>query len=150
MRNIHWLPLVFAKPTTQACAPTGNRTGDLLLCRTMANQLSHTCQGRRVLYVNKKAKMRRAGLVQLPRQDLTRRQPIYCINSCYILKCNSYLLSLSTTLLNFSIFSRPPSPLWKPLKCDWPKLRCTVSIKFIPGPKDLAQKRMQNRQLFLY
>ena len=33
------------KPTTQACALTGNWTGDLLVCGTMPNQLSHTGQG---------------------------------------------------------------------------------------------------------
>ena len=33
------------EPTTQACALTGSRTGDLSLCRKMPNQLSHTGQG---------------------------------------------------------------------------------------------------------
>ena len=33
------------KPATQACALTGNRTGDLSLCGTMPNPLSHTGQG---------------------------------------------------------------------------------------------------------
>ena len=31
-------------PTTQACALTGNRTGDLSVCRIMPNPLSHTSQ----------------------------------------------------------------------------------------------------------
>ena len=41
------LPLASAQtePTTQACAPTGNQTGDFLLCGMMPNQLSHTGQG---------------------------------------------------------------------------------------------------------
>ena len=30
---------------TQACALTGNRTGDLLVCGMMHNPLSHTSQG---------------------------------------------------------------------------------------------------------
>ena len=34
------------KPTTQAHALTGNRTGDLLLCRMMPNLLSHMSQGK--------------------------------------------------------------------------------------------------------
>ena len=32
-------------PTTQACALTGNQTGDLLVCRPALNPLSHTSQG---------------------------------------------------------------------------------------------------------
>ena len=32
-------------PATQACALTGNQTGDLLVCGTMPNPLSHTSQG---------------------------------------------------------------------------------------------------------
>ena len=32
-------------PTTQACAPTGNRTSDPLVCRPGLNPLSHTSQG---------------------------------------------------------------------------------------------------------
>ena len=44
-----WLPL--ARPqlgtqlVTQACALTGNRTGDPLICRPALNPLSHTSQG---------------------------------------------------------------------------------------------------------
>ena len=35
-------------PATQACAPTGNRTGsNLLVCRPVLNPLSHTSQGKR-------------------------------------------------------------------------------------------------------
>ena len=33
------------RPATQACALTGNRTGDLLFCRMILNQLSHASQG---------------------------------------------------------------------------------------------------------
>ena len=32
-------------PATQACALTGNRTGDLLVTRLALNPLSHTSQG---------------------------------------------------------------------------------------------------------
>ena len=32
-------------PATQACALTGNQTGDPLVLRTMLNPLSHTSQG---------------------------------------------------------------------------------------------------------
>ena len=32
-------------PATQACALTGNRTSDLLVCRPALNPLSHTSQG---------------------------------------------------------------------------------------------------------
>ena len=31
-------------PTTQACALSGNRTGDLLVCRLVPNPLSYTSQ----------------------------------------------------------------------------------------------------------
>ena len=34
------------KPTTQTCAPTGNRTGDPVPCRMTPNQLNHTTQDR--------------------------------------------------------------------------------------------------------
>ena len=49
-RNIHvWLPLgrpfLGTWPATQACALTGNRTGDSLVCRPALNPLSHTSQG---------------------------------------------------------------------------------------------------------
>ena len=48
-RNMDRLPLTWAptgtEPTTQACALTGNWTGNLFLCGTMCNQLSHTGQG---------------------------------------------------------------------------------------------------------
>ena len=47
-RNIDWLPLAHPQlgiwPATQACAPTGNRTGDLLVHRLVLNPLSHTSQ----------------------------------------------------------------------------------------------------------
>ena len=33
------------EPTTQACAPTRNQSGDLLLSERTSNQLSHTGQG---------------------------------------------------------------------------------------------------------
>ena len=36
---------VASEPATQACALTGNQTGDISLCRTIPNQLSHTGQG---------------------------------------------------------------------------------------------------------
>ena len=48
-RNINWLPLIPPQlgtwPITQACALTGNQTGDLSVCRTMPTLLSHTSQG---------------------------------------------------------------------------------------------------------
>ena len=44
-----WLPLVHPLlgtwPTTQACALTGNQTGEPLVCRLALNPLSHTSQG---------------------------------------------------------------------------------------------------------
>ena len=44
-----WLPLpcphLGTWPTTQACALTGNRTRDSLVCRPVLNPLSHTSQG---------------------------------------------------------------------------------------------------------
>ena len=47
-RNINWLPLASPQPgswpTTQACALTGNQTGDLSFHRTVLNPLSHTSQ----------------------------------------------------------------------------------------------------------
>ena len=57
-RNINvWLPL--ACPllgtwlATQACALTGNWTGDLLVCRPTLSPLSHTSQGWKILYSKK-------------------------------------------------------------------------------------------------
>ena len=49
-RNINvWLPLehplLGTWSATQACALTGNRTGDALVCRLAFNPLSHTSQG---------------------------------------------------------------------------------------------------------
>ena len=49
-RNISvWLPLVRPVlgtwPAPQACALTGNRTSDPLVCRPVLNPLSHTSQG---------------------------------------------------------------------------------------------------------
>ena len=48
-RNIHQLPLAHAQlrtwPATQACALTGNGTGDLLVHRPGLNSLNHTSQG---------------------------------------------------------------------------------------------------------
>ena len=50
-RNVNvWLPLMWPPvetwPTTQACALTGNGTGDNpLVCRQALNPLSHTSQG---------------------------------------------------------------------------------------------------------
>ena len=47
----HWLvasctcPQLGTWPTTQACALTGNQTGDLTVHRPMLNPLSHTTQG---------------------------------------------------------------------------------------------------------
>ena len=44
-----WLPLTCPTlgtwPSTQACAQTGNLTGDLLVRRLALNPLSHTSQG---------------------------------------------------------------------------------------------------------
>ena len=44
-----WLPLVHPLlgtwPATQACALTGNRTGNALVCRPVLNPLSPTSQG---------------------------------------------------------------------------------------------------------
>ena len=49
-RNINvWSPLVRpplgTRPSTQACALTGNQTCDPLVCRLACNPLSHTSQG---------------------------------------------------------------------------------------------------------
>ena len=48
-RNIDWLPLVHPqtgiRPATQACAPTGNRTSNILGCRLALSPLSHAGQG---------------------------------------------------------------------------------------------------------
>ena len=40
-----YVPQPGTKPTAQACALTGDGTGDLLLCGMKPNQLSHTDQG---------------------------------------------------------------------------------------------------------
>ena len=48
-RYIDWLPHAYPQlvtwPRTQACALTGNRTGDFLVHRPVLNPLSHTNQG---------------------------------------------------------------------------------------------------------
>ena len=46
-------PLLGTWPTTQACALTGNQTGDPLVLRPTLNPLSHTSQGKNnyVLFV---------------------------------------------------------------------------------------------------
>ena len=51
-RNINvCLPLAYLRlrtqPTTEACTPTGNRTGDPLVSRPALNLLSYTSQGRK-------------------------------------------------------------------------------------------------------
>ena len=56
-RNINvWLPLMHPLlgtwPATQACALTGNPTGDPLVGRLELNQLSHTSQGYYCLFKN--------------------------------------------------------------------------------------------------
>ena len=38
-------------PTTQACALTGNQTGNPLVCRLVLNPLSHTSQGHKQLFL---------------------------------------------------------------------------------------------------
>ena len=53
-RNIHvWLPLTCpflgTWPATQACALTGNSTGDPLVCRLVLKPLSYTSQGSKTL-----------------------------------------------------------------------------------------------------
>ena len=49
-----WLPLVCPEygtwPATQACALTGNRTSNTLVCRPALNPLSHTSQGLLILF----------------------------------------------------------------------------------------------------
>ena len=54
-RNINRLPPMRpppgTRPTTQACALTGNRTSDLLVCRMMPNPLSHTSQGKAQFFI---------------------------------------------------------------------------------------------------
>ena len=49
-----WLPLERpqpgTRPTTQACALTGNQTHDPVVCRQVLNPLSHTSQGTRSLF----------------------------------------------------------------------------------------------------
>ena len=48
------MPQPGTKPTTQACALTGNQTSDLLVCGMMTNQLSYTSQGQNIRYfINK-------------------------------------------------------------------------------------------------
>ena len=44
------MPQLGTWPATQACAVTGNQTGNLLVCRLMLNPLSHTSQGRMLAF----------------------------------------------------------------------------------------------------
>ena len=50
-----WLPLMRPLlgtwPATQACALTGNRTGDPLICRSAINPLSYSNQGQHVILI---------------------------------------------------------------------------------------------------
>ena len=53
----HMHPTTGTEPATQACALTGNRTSELLLCGTVdSKQLSDTGQGYRQLIFDKGAK----------------------------------------------------------------------------------------------
>ena len=56
-RNINvWLPFACpqpgTRPATQACALAGNRTGSPLLCRLALSPLSHTSQGKSLIFIN--------------------------------------------------------------------------------------------------
>ena len=56
VRNINvWLPfkcpLPGTWPTTHACALSGNRNSDPLICRSALDPLSHTCQGQISLFL---------------------------------------------------------------------------------------------------
>ena len=57
-RNINGLPLACPLletwPATQACALTGNQTGDPLVCRPTLNPRSHTSQGNCMIFLNGK------------------------------------------------------------------------------------------------
>ena len=60
-RNVNvWLPIVHpflgTWPATQACALTGNSTGDPLVCKLALNLLSHTSQGCIVFLRSRKRK----------------------------------------------------------------------------------------------
>ena len=44
-------PQLGIKPATQACALTGNRTSDILFCRTTPNPLNHTSQGWKMIFL---------------------------------------------------------------------------------------------------
>ena len=52
-----WLPLrgppLGTWPTAQACALTGNRNSNFLVCRPMLNPLSHTTQGHKFFFFRK-------------------------------------------------------------------------------------------------
>ena len=61
-RNINvWLSLAHPSlgtwPTTQACALTGNQTGDPLPCSPVHNPLSHTSQGSQLIILNENHKI---------------------------------------------------------------------------------------------
>ena len=51
-----WLPvmhrLLGSWPTTQACALTGNRTGDPLVCRALLNPLSYSSQAKPTNFID--------------------------------------------------------------------------------------------------
>ena len=49
-------PLLGTWLVTQACAPTGNRTSNLLFCKPTLNPLSHTSQGEFKVFILKKQK----------------------------------------------------------------------------------------------
>ena len=63
--NIDQLPLTHSQlgtwPTTQACALTENRTGDLSVCEMTPNPLSHTSEGKILFFFFKRVNVGREG-----------------------------------------------------------------------------------------
>ena len=73
-RYINWLPLMHPLlgtwPETQACALTGNRTGNSLVHRLTLSPLSHTSQGRFPIFYSPVSVVFQSAELQAPRDSI--------------------------------------------------------------------------------
>ena len=72
--RLSYTPQPGTEPATQACALTRNWTGDLSLCRTMPNHLSHTCQGNKFI-LEKQTQVSKKKTLTLPPRALAALTP---------------------------------------------------------------------------
>ena len=104
-------PLLGTWPETQACALTGNQTGDLLVCKVMPNALSRTSQGWHLHFF---AQVFPAGLASWKCWSVDhplpgRFQPPTCGSFC---RNTPFLLPLVITLRHAWSTVSPRNPQW--------------------------------------